>query len=477
MEGNICNFTVISEEGTVSYSRLKESAQQCAELLCSLAEARSNIGIYIPNSTEYITWLYSCYLSGMVAVPIFYGSSLSEVKNIISSCHLQALVYMPPFDAKQMLSEFSFGISLIDCSSLAVVSNNLPLLASKANGDTVLMISTSGSVSDPKRVMLSRNNLFANARDIIASLGYNEHDVFMSIMPLCFASANTSQLMVAFLLGAKLYPYRGILHPAIIADRIKKHSVTSITVTPSLFKMLTDSSAFDPKEMPSLKTVCFGGGPSDISTVNRAAEKFCNLNLTQMYGQTETATRISHMRLNKDKWIPESVGKPIGNMRVRIADAFGNTVPAGCEGRIQVKGESVFGGYYDQPELTSKAFVSGWLNTGDIGKLDSEGNIYVTGREKNLIIYNGFNIYPEEVENVLVSIDGVQDALVYGVPDSNFGERIIADIKLKDGSHIDKKAVYEYCNSILPYYKIPSELNFVNVINTTLNGKKARKRK
>ena len=237
---------------------------------------------------------------------------------------------------------------------------------------------------------------------------------------------------------------------------------------------MTESPVFTTKNLPSLKTICFGGGPSDTATVEKAAVKFKTLNLTQMYGQTETSARISHMRLNKDPWIPASVGKPIGEMQVRIADTLGNELPVGTQGRIQVKGKSVFSGYYRQPELTDHTFIHGWLNTGDIGKLDAFGNIYITGREKNLIIYCGFNIYPEEIESVLSSVSMVEDALVYGVPDQNYGECIIADVKLKEDAKIDIDELLQRCREKLPKHKIPSKINIVESIHKTFNGKKVR---
>jgi len=452
----------------------ENSAFSC--ILSIYSDPHANIGICIPNSAAYINWLTACYKSGRVAVPIFFGSSKQEILNTVVSCDLQVLVYSPELDLSYLMDQCEAGLTLVNCETLQIISNEKSRPVSKAPDDTAIMISTSGSVDNPKRVMLSAANVLTNARDIIDSLSYEPSDVFMVILPACFASANTSQIAAAFVLGAKLVTYRGILHPAKIASCIQKYGVTTITVTPPLFKLIAESPAFTYEKLPSLKTICFGGGPTDIETIERARAKFSGINLTQMYGQTETSTRISHMRLQKDSWISASVGKPIGNMKVRIADNAGNILPTGSEGRIQVRGDSIFSGYYNQPELTAEAFVNGWLNTGDIGKLDAAGNIYITGRERNLIIYCGFNVYPEEIENVLSAMEGIEDALVYGETHPQYGEIIVADIQLQDGAKTGTNEVLQHCHRFLPTHKIPAEIHFVQSLKKTPNGKKARKK-
>ena len=188
-----------------------------------------------------------------------------------------------------------------------------------------------------------------------------------------------------------------------------------------------------------------------------------------MYGQTEASTRISHMTLQTMIWKKGSVGRALNGINVKIhdTDKDGN-------GEICVQGENVTSGYYSQTSLTRKTIINGWLHTGDIGRIDNEGYIFVTGRKKNLIIYCGLNVYPEEVENILLQHPLVEDAIVFGKSDIDYGEKIFANVVLSNHPSNWKSILMEHCKNILTDYKVPYDIFDVDKIQRTNNGKVKR---
>lgn len=432
---------------------------------------RINIGLILPNSKLYVEWLFGIIFSGHVAVPIFYSTSSEEIKNTIISCDLDLLICDDEIEEKNKKTFGKSFVRQINAVTEQYSNDTLNIRYSKANCDVALMISTSGSVSNPKRAMLSYENILINAKAICDSLKYSAEEKIAAIMPLCFSSGNTSQLFACILLGAKLFIYNDILFPKNILSFMEKNHISSVTFFPTLLKILVEYELFEKYDLSSVKTVCFGGGPSNQKTIELFLKKFCFCNLVHMYGQTEASPRISHMCSKDMIWKNGSVGKPLKGIEVGVK--IDDKIVKIGNGEICVKGKNVFKGYYNQEEITRRTINNEWLYTGDIGRIDEDGYIFITGRAKNLIIYCGMNIYPEEIEEVLSNINGIKDVLVYGKPNDDTGEMVIADV-VCDG--MKKKEILEECKRYLPPYKIPSIINFVPEIQRTANGKPKRKK-
>ncbi len=462
---------ILTETDTFSYCDIIKQAVIYANLLKNNYNKRVNIGLILPNSVEYIEWLFAIILSDNLAVPIFNQSSSNEIKNIIKSCDISLCITSIDCNIFYDIAE-ECRVSYINCFDNTLIKTHKGSgKKSLAPNNIRIMISTSGSTNNPKRVMLSDENIISNAEAISESLHYTNKEIFGIFLPLCFASANISQLFTTLILGSTLALYNGIKMAGRMAKFIHEKKITTITLVPSLFKIIVESTDFILQHMPTLKTICFGGGPSCETTIECALKKFKGINLTHMYGQTEAATRISHMCSKYMTWKKGSVGKPLKGIKVKLIPTDNH------EQEICISGPNVTCGYYRQKKLSNDTLKNGWLHTGDLGKIDNDGYLYITGRKRNLIIYCGLNVYPEEIENIINQISIVDDVIVYGKKDKIFGERICADIILKKDTDSWENIIITYCEKLLPNYKIPSELKKVSTIERTNNGKIKRNHK
>ncbi|MHB1484859.1 MAG: class I adenylate-forming enzyme family protein [Saccharofermentanales bacterium] len=471
------NIAVIEDDTGVTYRQLYNLSLENSDAIKKITKKKVNIALLLPNSISYIVWYYSIILSDCIIVPIFYQSSSYEIANIINICDINIIISKLSDCEKISKCEIKNNLYFIDADTkLEIViksdkNDPTPIL----NEDLVMLLGTSGSFNNPKRVMLSNKNLLSNAYSIIDSLKYTEKEIFLVLLPLCFASANTSQLIVSLVLGAKIVIYKDSIYPRNIYGAISKNLISSITIVPSLLKILVSLNLFNHGKSDSLKTVCFGGGVTPKNIMNLAYEKFGNINLVHMYGQTEAATRISHLLINEAKDKIGSIGKPLKNISIKIVNENFKELEKGQTGEIAVRGNNVMLGYYKQPIETNKVLKDDWLLTGDIGNFDMDDYLFITGRKKNIIIYSGINIYPEEIENVLNMHESIQDVVVYCEMNAIYGDVPVADVVLKDESIACEKSLQDFCFNYLPRHKVPFKINFVDKLERTFNGKIIRK--
>lgn len=467
------NKPAISEDNDMcSYAELYGKCVQCASFLKSCVSQRCHVGILLPNSIKYVVAYFSVLMLNDVVVPIYYQSTCDEIESIIRECDIGLFIT----DSKRLTQvaniKFSHHLKLLDIDSFCMYDkgdpNKQPQIASPQ--EVSVMLGTSGSTGHSKRVMLTDENILNNAEGIIHSLEYTCCEKFLVVLPLTFASGNTSQLIVSFLLGATLYIYNRPIHPKMFFCAIKQYEITTTTIVPSILKvLLSDYNEIYCAQALSLRVICFGGGPTDVVTQDRIAHSYLRHKLVHMYGQTEASTRISHLHLSRDGDKFPSVGKPLRGIQVAVS----NKGEDDQSGEIIVKGKNIMLGYYKD---TKPATLDGWLATGDMGYIDDDGYIYITGRKKNIIIYSGMNIQAEEVEDVLVQHPGVINATVFGEYDAYHGEIPVAEVVLTDGYTITERELRDFCSTKLSNYKIPAKIFFVNALEQTYNGKKLRRR-
>lgn len=467
------------EKEVLTYHDLYQFATENAALLTAAPEKKKHVGILLGNSIPYIKWFFTCFYAGAVVVPINAQATEYEMSNYISACDIQLLimdsVHFQKLDDTGL--EHRIDVLVIDTNEHFVYKEDLQYADCDDNGFAEL-ITTSGSSSKPKCVMLSESNLVSNAMDIIDSLHYREDEVFLVLLPFCFASANTSQLIVSLLLGAKLVLFNKPVLPMNIANAVERYSITSTTIVPSILHLLVNVGVNKEymHKFGGLRTICFGGGKSCDADMKKAYELFQHANITQMYGQTEASTRISHLHAKEAEIKRGSVGRPLKHIKVKIVNERLENLLPNQEGEIAVCGPNVMVGYYKNPELTKNTLVNGWLLTGDIGLQDEDGYIYIKGRKKNIIIHSGINIYPEEIENILMMSPEIQEAFVYGEESEKYGEVVIADVVLRtETGDITTKDIFNYCYAHLPQYKVPYKVNIVEQLKKTPNGKLCRK--
>jgi acyl-CoA synthetase (AMP-forming)/AMP-acid ligase II len=208
-----------------------------------------------------------------------------------------------------------------------------------------------------------------------------------------------------------------------------------------------------------------------LETKKKLLKHFPNAALGETYGMTETAATITNLHPKYVLTKMASVGKPFVNMEIRLVDDKGNDVPVGEVGEILARGPNIMVGYYKDPEATAETLRGGWLHTGDLGRVDEEGFLYIVDRKKDMIITGGENVYPREIEEVLYGHPKILEAAVIGLPDPDWGERIHAVVALKEGESLSEQEVIEYCKSSMASFKKPKSVEFVDRLPRSPAGK------
>jgi acyl-CoA synthetase (AMP-forming)/AMP-acid ligase II len=214
-----------------------------------------------------------------------------------------------------------------------------------------------------------------------------------------------------------------------------------------------------------------GGQPVSVVTTTRAQEAFPHTDFIQVYGLTEGGGSVTFVRPEDARAKPGSAGQASLHVEVRLADAEGLDVPPGVDGEILIQAPSVTAGYWDEPELTSRLIVDGWLHTGDMGRFDEDGFLFISGRKGDMIISGGMNIFPAEIEAILREHPTVSDVAVIGLPDEKWGETVCAVVEAAEGATVIEQELIEYCTHRVASYKKPTSIRVVDELPRTAGGK------
>ncbi len=287
---------------------------------------------------------------------------------------------------------------------------------------------TGGTTGAAKGVMLRHRSLVANAMHVQAVWPFDAETRFLLVAPM-FHLAGTLAVLATVWHGARQVVMRAF-DPAGLLDLVERERITATQVVPSMLAAISEEQLARPRDVSSLRFLTFGGAPSATETLRRAHRAFPDAELMTMYGATETAplvTAVRHVERRLDTPQARTCGQPLVGVEARIVDPDDRTpVARGEVGEVAVRGPNVMPGYWDKPDQTAAALVDGWYHTGDLGRLDDEGYLYLVDRAKDMIVSGGENVYSTEVEDVLYRHPAVLEAAVFGVPDERWGEAVHA---------------------------------------------------
>jgi long-chain acyl-CoA synthetase len=342
--------------------------------------------------------------------------------------------------------------------------------------DLAFLQYTGGTTGVAKGAMLTHRNMVANVLQASAWVHPffdADRDSAVTPLPLYHIFALTVNLFAFLRLGARNLL---ITNPRDMKSFVREFAVNRpafMTGVNTLFNALLETPGFDKLEFGTLRIALAGGMAVQADVANRW-QQLTGVVITQGYGLTETSPVVSANRLDIEAF-NGSVGIPFPSTDVLIIDETGRPVGTNEIGELCVKGPQVMLGYWQRPEETAKVFTAdGWLRTGDIARMDEDGRIYIEDRKKDLIIVSGFNVYPNEVENVLTSHPGVLEAAVIGVPSAKSGEAVKAFVVRKDPT-LDKESLKAFCKKNLTGYKMPHEIEFVDDLPKSNVGKVLRR--
>ena len=337
---------------------------------------------------------------------------------------------------------------------------------------TALILYTSGTTGIPKGAMLTEKNLLADLDGICRYFAAGETDSILITRPLYHGAVLTGEFLLALLKGMHIVFYPKEFNPTEWLDILLQKKISVMGGTPTLFSLFSRFSKRSDKAH-SLRNLIVSGEKLTRSVAERIRAAFPKADIYSVYGLTEASPRVSYLPPHLFDEVPESAGIPISGVRLKLDDGNGKEPESGSPGELCVAGDNVMKGYFQNPDATKRVLRDGWLHTGDMAYRDERGLLFVCGRKDDMILHAGINIYPCEIENELLRIPGVREALAFGIPDEICGQRIGVRVV---GDNLSVDAILNFCRKHLPPYEVPSEVEISDCLPHNGSGKLVRKR-
>jgi len=474
---------------STTYRSFDAHCSQVANGLAALAvKPGDRIAFIGKNSADYFEVLFGAAKAGAVMVPISWRLAPLEIDYILKDGDIRALFVDDEFREALSRAPAAASIETIileggDFRSWRDKQSSAdPQIAVKPE-DIFVQLYTSGTTGHPKGVQLAHGNFYALERarhlagahddPLFAWNIWGPEDVGIITMP-CFHISGTGWGIVGLYAGAKNVVLREFT-PDGVLRALNEHGGTKLLLVPTAIQMVLDHPLAATTDFSSLDYLCYGASPIPLEILKRAIQTF-KCQFVQMYGLTETTGAVT--------FLPAADHEVGGNARMRSAgravpgiellarDAQGNDLPPGESGEICVRTPTIMRGYWKLDSETRKCIdPDGWFHTGDAGYLDKDGYVFIQDRIKDMIVSGGVNIYPAEIENALYAHPDVSEASVIGVPDSKWGESVLAFIVLKPGASASAEAITSFCRERIAGYKIPRTIEFLTVLPRNASGK------
>lgn len=468
-------------EKKVSYYEWDSASQYISkEITEILNDSSVNIGSFLPNSINYAIAYFGVQYANKVLVPIGIQAKKTEILSTVEYCEIDLIITdTPHIDIlKKTFYFYNYRIFIYNIDNAEIIEVNCKkqfifkskyLTFTDSDNDVAIMLHTSGTTSNPKRVMLTHRNLICNIESNIESLKLTENDKTLIALPMYFGYCNTAQFLTHLYLGASMVILDTIFWAKSFFKIIQTEKITNFTGVPSMLLILLEYQHAENYDYSTLKYICFGGGVMPANKLQLLIEKYPTIGFVHTYGQTECSPRVTALQPNYALSKIGSVGTPIPSVEVRIINKSGIECNTYEIGELIVYGSNVMKGYYKNPNYTKVTIRDGWVHTGDLGYKDSDGYIYLTGRIKNIIISGGINIYPEEIEQILLLHINVKEVCVVGEPHDFLGEVPIAKVVLNNKTETTE--LQKFCMEHLADYKVPFRFDYVAELSKTYNGK------
>lgn len=467
------------------YGRL---ATTVASLAASLQQRFGLVGgervaLLMKNVPEYVACLYACWHAGLIAVPINAKLHPREVAFILDNSG--AAVVFATEDMTVVASEaLALGTAkprIVEIGSAeyrGLEKADGIAIADVAITDPAWIFYTSGTTGRPKGAVLSHRNLLAMSLNYLAEV--NPLVLGEALLHAAPMSHGSGLYMVAHVLGmgAQIIPESGRFEPDEILELTTKRENISLFAAPTMVRRLTVAAEASGATAPGLKTIIYGGGPMYVADCKAALSVF-GPKLVQIYGQGETPMTITylsksmHVNAGHPRYEERlaSVGIAQGVVQVRTVDEAGRDVAPDEVGEIIVRGDTVMSGYWQNPEATANTLRDGWLYTGDMGAFDADGFLTLKDRSKDVIISGGTNIYPREVEEVLLRHEAVAEVSVIGRPHPEWGEEVVAVVVPVAGRAVTRDELDRMCNAWIARFKRPKHYYLTGELPKNSYGK------
>jgi long-chain acyl-CoA synthetase len=441
------------------------------------------VGIAAANNRIFVRSYLAVLGAGCVAVPLNPTSPAPELQRELAAVGARALLVGPAAASaaagldRAALPELAHLITAGSAGSdvaFADLEHAEPApVVDRSVDDLAVLMFTAGTAGNPKAAMLTHTNLLANIdQSLRGERQTTSEDVVLCVLPMFHIYGLNVCLGITLAAGGSVVLGERF-DPTGTLELVERHGCTVVAGAPPMWSAWADLPGVTPERFASIRFALSGASPLPVEVAVAARERL-GLTLHQGYGLTEASPIVTSSGVAGAP--PGSVGRPLPGVEVRLVDADGEDAELGDQGEVWVRGQNVFPGYWQDPEATAAALTpDGWLRTGDVGVADEDGNLWIVDRAKDLIIVSGFNVYPAEVEEVLLEHPGVEAVAVVGVPHPHVGEAVKAFVVAVPGHHLEEDELIEHCATDLARYKCPDSVAFVDEIPTGMGGKILRR--
>lgn len=471
---------------SVSFAELRDRVCSVAAGLQAIASPGDRVAFLAENAPEYVECYYAVPQAGMVLLPLNYRLHEEEWADTLAHAEPAVLVGERALLDRVLPGRDRFGsVRTVVCideptrgevpyRDLARSEHPLEVPEGQSDLDPAWLLYTSGTTGRPKGALLTHRSLLTACAATAIARPIRGDDVYLYPFPLCHIAGYNLPL---FHLHARPVVLMRRFDVAAWMEQVARHRATNTSLAPTMISMVLDDPGLASADLSSLRAVGYGASGIPTEVLRRGLDVL-GVDFAQGYGMTELSGNAAfldpetHRRgARGEEHLLRAAGKPSPLVAMRVVDDEMRDVPLGEVGEIVVRGDQVTAGYWRDPEATDAAFAGGWFHTGDLGRFDEEGLLYVVDRKKDVVVTGGENVASREVEDVLHLHPGVKEAAVIGVPDARWGEVVTAVVVARDGAEVTEVALVELCREHLAGFKQPRHVVFVDELPKNHAGK------
>ena len=451
----------------ISYAELARMIERAATVLAQRGTKAGDAIAYLGmNHPAALVLLFACARLGAMFAPMNWRLAPPEHARVLADCQPRVLYVEPSFAA--LAGAIGTTITIAEITELERETAGVVPARVGSEESAVLLGYTSGSTGVPKGVVLTQRALHWNAINSAHMHDLTSADHVLTTLPLFHVGGLNIQTTPALHAGASV-TLHAKFDPEATLDALEHERITLTVLVPAQFSALMDLPRWASADLSNVRIISTGSTIVSEALVRKVSER--GAPVIQVYGATETCPIAAYVRPADALRKAGSAGLAALHTELKIVDDAGAELPAGSDGEILVRGPNVASGYINAPLDTARTFVDGWYHSGDIGHLDDEGYLYVVSRKKDMIICGGENIYPVDVENVLIECPLIEEACVVGRPDARWGEVVVAAVVLKSGCRMTQADVMKLFDGRIARYKHPREVRFLDQLPRSALGK------